>query len=176
MRRVVLFAVALLLCGSVAYAKEASRVAYADLINSKGEKIGTARITEIQNGVKIVLRVSKLPPGLHAFHIHGVGKAEPPDFKTAGGHFNPEGKKHGMKNPEGAHAGDLPNLLVNPNGTGQIEVIVPRVTLGPDRPGQAYSLLKPGGTSVVIHEKADDEMTDPAGNAGARIACGVITQ
>ena len=108
--------------------------------------------------------------GPHAFHIHEQGNCELPGFKSAGGHFNPRGKKHGVKNPQGHHAGDLPNLVVGSDGEVEIEVIAGGVTLGPG----ANSLLSKSGTSLVIHADPDDDLTDPAGNAGARIACGAV--
>jgi len=147
-----------------------AQTAHADIINAKGEKIGTATLHAAKSGVKINLNVSQLPAGTHALHIHGVGKCDPPDFKSAGPHFNPDNKKHGSKNPDGPHAGDLPNFDVGPDGTAKVSVVAPNVTLG-DGPN---SLFHPEGTALVIHEKADDYMTDPAGNAGARIACGVV--
>ena len=119
----------------------------------------------------IAVEVSQLPPGMHGFHIHAIGKCDPPDFQTAGGHFNPFGKKHGLKSPEGPHAGDLPNLEVGPDGRGKIEATVGGLTLGKEG---LVVLLGSNGTAVVIHAGPDDGMTDPAGNAGARIACGVI--
>ena len=121
--------------------------------------------------VKIALEVEKLPPGPHGFHIHAVGRCDPPDFASAGAHFNPEGKKHGLKNPEGPHAGDLSNLVVGPDGTAKATASAPRVTLG----AGPNSVFQPGGTALVIHAAPDDDVTDPAGNSGARIACGVIT-
>jgi Cu-Zn family superoxide dismutase len=142
------------------------------LVNSQGQKVGEARLEETPHGVKINLKVENLPPGIHAFHIHEKGVCEAPDFLSAGPHFNPFHKKHGMKNPEGAHAGDLPNLVVDEEGRESLEVIAPNVTL---KEGE-NSLFRPGGTSLVIHAQADDYLTDPAGNAGARIACGVITK
>jgi len=144
--------------------------AKAELQNAKGEIVGTAEITAAGDGVNIVLKAVNLPPGSHGFHIHAVGQCEGPDFKSAGGHFNPTGKKHGHKNPLGAHSGDLPNLVIAADGTGSLEALVHGVTFGTN----ANGLFHPGGTSLVIHAKADDETSDPAGNSGSRIACGII--
>jgi Cu-Zn family superoxide dismutase len=119
----------------------------------------------------VVVEVSKLSPGKHGIHVHAAGICEPPDFKTAGGHFNPHAKKHGLKSPDGAHSGDLPNLEVGPNEKGKLTATLSNATLGV---GDTASLLGPNGSSIVIHAKADDEMTDPSGNSGDRIACGVI--
>ena len=149
-----------------------SQTGKATLYNAQGKEVGTALLSEGSEGVNILLKVHDLPPGPHGFHIHAIGKCDPPDFASASGHFNPQGKKHGVKNPEGAHAGDLPNLLVGPDGTAKIGFIVPGVTLGLG----STSLFHSGGTALVIHANQDDEMTDPAGGAGARIACGVMTE
>ena len=157
---------------SAYYAKAELGIAKAELHNSKGQKVGVATLIEERNGVRIALQVYNLPPGLHGFHIHGVGKCEPPDYKSAGGHFNPYGKKHGLKNPEGHHAGDIPNLLVRADGTATVEVLISLVTLDPGK----NSLFQPGGTALVIHAGSDDQMSDPSGNSGDRIACGVITK
>lgn len=146
--------------------------AKATLINSQGQKVGQAQLEETSKGVKITLTVENLPPGTHAFHIHEKGLCDPPDFMTAGGHFNPFHKHHGLKNPAGPHAGDLPNLVVGADGKDTLEAVASLVTL---KPGE-NSLFHPGGTSLVIHAGPDDYMTDPAGNAGARIACGVVTK
>jgi Cu-Zn family superoxide dismutase len=159
-----------LLIATALYAQPAKQSAHADIINAKGETIGTAELRPSHGGVKISLNVSQLPPGTHALHIHAAGKCDSPDFKTAGPHFNPVGKKHGSKNPEGPHAGDLPNFEVGPQGTAKVSLRATRVSLG-DGPN---SLFHADGTALVIHEKADDYMTDPVGNAGARIACGVV--
>ena len=163
------FIVAALLLITAAPAR-AQQSAHADIMDSKGQKIGTARLEQSSAGVRISLTASQLPPGTHGFHIHTVGKCDPPDFKTAGPHFNPDNKKHGVKNPDGPHAGDLSNIEVAADGTVRVTSLAPNVTLG-EGPN---SLFHDGGTSLVIHAQADDLMTDPSGNSGARIACGVI--
>ena len=147
--------------------------AKAALVNPKGEKVGEAKLEEAAKGVKITLKVEKFPPGVHAFHIHEKGVCDTPAFPGAGGHFNPFGKKHGLKSSQGPHAGDLPNLYVSPDGKGSLEAMAILVTL---KEGQPNSLLRPGGTSLMIHANPDDDFTDPAGNAGERIACGVIVR
>jgi superoxide dismutase, Cu-Zn family len=144
--------------------------AHADIVNATGDKIGTATLVPSAGGVRIDLSVSQLPPGTHGIHIHTAGKCEGPDFKTAGGHFNPADKKHGRDNPAGPHNGDLPNIEVGPDGKATTSLLDTNVTLS-DGPN---SLFHDGGTSIVIHAMQDDYKTDPAGNSGARIACGVI--
>jgi superoxide dismutase, Cu-Zn family len=160
------------LLATVASGQDSSRSARADFINDQNNKIGTAVLTQTPSGVKIDVDISHLPPGTHAFHIHAVGKCEIPDFKSAGGHFNPEGKQHGKDNPNGMHAGDMLNFEVAADGTAKFSTTNPGVTLA-NRPN---SLFNVGGTALVIHEKADDYRTDPAGNAGNRIACGPIVK
>jgi Cu-Zn family superoxide dismutase len=140
------------------------------LRNADGKEVGTAVFTPTKNGVEVQVQVANLPPGKHGIHIHAAGKCEPPDFKSAGAHFNPSGRKHGLQNPAGAHAGDLPNLTVGDDGKGKGTLTARGATLG-DGEG---SLFGPGGTALVVHADPDDEKTDPAGNSGARIACGVI--
>lgn len=139
--------------------------------NAKGKKIGKAVLTQLESGVKVHVEVSGLKPGLHGIHFHEHGQCTPPDFKSAGEHFNPTHKHHGLLNPEGPHAGDLPNLVVDERGNGRMNVFTRLVTL---KRGEPNSLLKKGGTALMIHADPDDEKTDPAGNSGARIACGVI--
>lgn len=145
-------------------------VAHADILDAQGKKIGTAAFRASEHGVRIDVNVSGLAPGTHGIHIHSVGKCEGPAFTSAGPHLNPTSKKHGKDSPEGPHAGDLLNLEVNADGVGKASLLDRNVTLGE---GQ-NSLFHEGGTALVIHANADDYKTDPAGNSGARIACGVI--
>lgn len=156
-------------CG-LAYGQKSRLTAKAELQDPQGKKVGVARLIEAKEGVKITLNASHLPPGNHALHIHAVGECLPPDFMSAGPHLNPFGKKHGMKNPAGPHAGDLPNFAVAKNGSAHVAIVAAHVSLKEGK----NSLFTPDGTSLVIHANPDDEQTDPAGNAGARIACGVI--
>jgi len=153
--------------------QSASPTAKATLVNNQGHKVGQATLTQTPRGVMIVMDLENMPPGVHAFHIHAKGVCATPDFASAGGHFNPYGKHHGFKNPAGPHAGDLPNITVGPDGKAHVEVLANLVTL---KEGAKNSLFQPGGTSLVIHAGADDYVSDPAGNAGPRIACGVITR
>ena len=146
--------------------------AHADLINAQGEKTGTVALTEGTGGVQVSASVEKLPPGFHAFHVHAVGKCDGPDFKSAGGHFNPLHKQHGLKNPQGSHVGDMADIEVGADGKGSAKTVAHGATLS----GGESSLFHPDGTTLVIHASQDDGMTDPAGNAGARIACGVIVK
>lgn len=162
---------ALLLAGTLSAAETGRKSATAELKDAKGQTVGEAKFKEGKNAVLLTVKVTNLPAGEHAIHVHTVGKCEAPDFKTAGGHFNPENKKHGTMNPEGHHAGDMANFTIPAGGKGAYKSTLPGVTLVGSG---ANSLFHDGGTAIVIHEKADDMKTDPAGNAGARIACGPI--
>lgn len=141
------------------------------LINQAEAVIGTATVTESDDGVAIYVEADHLPEGLHGFHIHERGLCEAPTFSSAGGHFNPTAKQHGFKNPQGFHAGDLKNLIVAADGTVKQTFHNKHVTL---QPGFAHSLQRPEGSSLIIHADPDDYQSDPSGNSGERIACGVI--
>ncbi len=144
--------------------------ATATLRDPAGTRVGSATLIDTYAGVLISGSVNGLGLGAHAIHIHAIGKCDPPAFTSAGGHFNPEHKQHGFKNPKGQHLGDLPNLITPAAGELNFEFLLPDVTLkGP------HALLDADGASVVVHATRDDYMTDPAGNSGSRIACGVIT-
>ncbi|MBO0931478.1 superoxide dismutase family protein [Fibrella aquatilis] len=144
------------------------------LIDTTGKAIGTATFTEETPGlVTMVVSVTGLKAGQHGIHFHMVGKAEPSTkFMSAGEHFNPDNKKHGLQSPTGAHNGDLPNLVVNAQGVGSLTTATDRITLGTG----TKSVFDTDGTAIIIHANADDQLTDPSGNSGGRIAAGVLTR
>lgn len=146
--------------------------AAANVVDNEGNEIGHMELTEGSDGVLISLGLTKVPEGEHGIHIHEVGKCEKPTFESAGAHFNPLEKQHGIENPKGPHLGDLPNIAPEEDGTVQVEFVAKNLTL---EPGMENSILDKDGSAIVIHEGPDDYKTDPSGNSGDRIACGVIS-
>ncbi len=154
-------------------AEEEPLSAEADIRNKDNQPVGRATLIETKEGLRIAVTAFRLPPGPKGVHIHAAGVCQPPDFQSAGDHFNPLKKQHGRLNPAGPHAGDLPNIAIAASGEGGIDTVTNAVTL---RPGQPNSLLGGAGTAVIIHAAPDDEKTDPAGNSGDRLGCGVIVK
>ena len=141
------------------------------MLNADGDKLGTATLTEDAEGVSIKLKLEGVEPGWHGIHVHEFAKCEPPDFASAGNHFNPEDSEHGLMNPEGPHLGDLPNVEADGDGKIDVELELPEATLLDGK----NSLTREDGTSLVLHDSPDDGYTQPSGDSGERIACGEIT-
>ena len=161
-------AAGLALAAAASQGAAAAETATARLMDAAGKSVGEVALSQTPHGTLLHAKLANLPPGAHAFHVHAVGKCEPP-FKSAGGHFNPDGRKHGIHAAEGLHAGDMPNIHVPASGSLEIEVLNARLKLD-------SALFDADGAAIVIHAGPDDYRSDPAGAAGARIACGVIAR
>ena len=147
-------------------AREPAGGAPMPLIDSAGRQIGTVVAWQTTGGISFRVSASGLPHGLHGIHVHPIGRCDPPDFASAGTHWNPTGRQHGLNNPNGPHAGDLPNVEVAANGVLSQTVVLPNATMA--------QLLDADGSSIMIHANADDYVSQPAGNSGAKIACAII--
>lgn len=161
---------ALMACASVGEVPSdtpaSANIAFAD-----GSSAGTARVVGSADQLSLVIDLAGVSPGPHGVHLHAVGTCEAPSFTTAGGHLNPGGKQHGTDNPMGSHLGDLPNIEIAADGSGSLTF-----ALHGTRTELLAELFDADGTSIVVHAGPDDYKTDPAGNSGGRIACGVFTR
>jgi Cu-Zn family superoxide dismutase len=173
-RHLSLIACPLLLAGCMTTGAEsddaatAAPSARAVLSAPDGTPRGSATIAEAGGGLRVHVEATGLSPGVHGLHLHTTGRCDAPDFQTAGGHWNPTARQHGRDNPEGAHSGDMPNIEIGADGRGVLDFTTPGATLS--------GLLDADGAALVIHASADDYRTDPSGNSGGRIACGVVTR
>lgn len=159
-------------CATASRSAAGRGAASAELRDAKGNVVGSAALTEYRGGVRVSLESRGISPGSHGVHVHAVGACDTPDFKSAGDHFNPHGRRHGTENPQGPHAGDLPNLHVGSEGTGRLVATTALFTLTED----GASLFDADGSALVVHAGEDDLKTDPSGNSGDRIACGEIRE
>jgi Cu-Zn family superoxide dismutase len=169
MKRVLLIIILVFISGCQS-SDETSRTV--NMYNSSGDMIGTVQLTEGDGGVDFKVKLEGLEPGYHGMHVHEYPKCDQPDFTTAGSHFNPDGNEHGLMHPEGSHLGDLPNIEAAPSGLVDAELMLPEATLMDGK----KSLLDGEGTSLIIHKGQDDGVSQPGGESGPRIACGIIAK
>jgi len=158
-------------CAATSQSASPAPTAKAKLAAGDGSARGTAVVTQAGDGLHVVVKAQGLTPGIHAVHIHTTGVCTGPDFTSAGGHWNPTSHQHGKDNPQGMHMGDMPNMQAKPDGSGEIEYVVPGGAISDG----AAPLLDADGAAIVIHAQADDYKSDPTGNAGGRVACGVLS-
>jgi len=166
----VLFVVTLSACASTQSSGRGTTTATATVRNSSGTSLGVVRLESVAGGVRLTGELSGLAPGAHGVHLHTVGRCDAPGFTSAGDHFNPQNARHGLANPEGPHAGDMPAIATDANGRSVVDHTTALVTLG----SGPTSLFDADGSAVVVHASNDDQRTDPSGNSGSRIACGVL--
>lgn len=165
-----LFVVTLTACATTQTSGSGTTTATATVRNSSGTSLGIVRLESVAGGVRLTGELTGLTPGAHGIHLHTVGRCDAPAFASAGDHFNPRNARHGLANPEGPHAGDMPAIAADANGRAVVDHTTALVTLG-SGPG---SLFDADGSAVVVHASSDDQRTDPSGNSGSRIACGVL--
>ena len=166
MLRSSVLAVGLVLAGCVPMAAPDVPVSTANLVSSSGAVLGTVRVFSEPTGVMLRIDAADVPAGQHGVHVHATGRCDPPGFTSAGPHWNPTERKHGHRNPAGFHMGDLGNLGVGADGRLIAGLLVPQATID--------ALRDADGAALVLHAKVDDEVTDPSGNSGDRIACAVL--
>ena len=166
MKSAVLWAVALVVAGGIT-ARAQAEVADGKFKNAQGKEVGTVHIEHMPSATLLLIKLHDMPPGVHGIHIHSVGKCDPPSFDSAGPHYNPTKHEHGMKNPKGPHAGDLPNITIPADGKLETQIMI----AGEQQWEGEGGILDGDSASIVIHANPDDYLTDPAGNSGPRIAC-----
>ena len=167
---IALIAVSIGACARARSGSDAAGTATAAIRNANGTQLGVLRLESAGGGVRLTGQLTGLAPGAHGLHVHAVGRCDAPAFTSAGGHFNPRNTKHGLVNPEGPHAGDMPAIAADDNGRAVVQHTTPLISLG----SGANGLFDTDGSAIVVHASSDDQRTDPSGDSGARIACGVV--